>query len=132
MDCYIRAANKQSMSVLQFYVDYCKGVYFIMSCSWYIICAVFCIVPLLLKGKNFPTGCAYPFAIDENPVYELVYAHQTFSIFQVGTCMCTNNLVTLFLWYAISRLDLVSTQFRDVKTAADFRKSVQAHKYILR
>lgn len=132
MNCYFTTANTKRMSILQFYVDYCKGIYFVMPIVWYASCFLFGFVPLLLEGQNFICDAVYPFAIDESPMYELVYAHQLYSIFQLCSCMCTNNFFTFFLWYVISRIDELSTKFCDIKTAADFRKAVQEHQYILR
>lgn len=132
MEWFIKTANAKSAKFLQSYIDEYQHIFLILSCSPYCVVISVILVPLLIEGVRLPVEAVYPFATVKSPVYELVYAHQLFTLVQFASCMCTNNFITFLVCTAVSRLDLLSTQFRNFKNKTDFCKCVRTHQKILR
>lgn len=132
MTWYFRSANDKTTTILQFYVDKCQKFYFIMTCLPFMSGFTVLLLQIILEGKGLPIKAVYTFKVNRSPVFELVYVHQLVWLIQMASIMCSNNFATFLLWFAVSRLDLLSQQFRQFKTAANFRKLSKTHQDILR
>lgn len=79
-----------------------------------------------------PFVVIYPFDVEKSPVFELIYFHQFTCFMLLSSSMCINTVLTVFLWYVVVKINLLSKQLQRTTTAAGFIYCIKTHVIMLR
>lgn len=131
MENYIQRAKLEERNIFQKYIDKCK-LFYGLTLSWISITAIGIIFGPLLLPQPFPIEVQYPFCVGQQPLKTIVYLHHVMIVYQSYVQACSNVFVAVLLWFVVARFEILSHQFRKVRSFSEFKICIQLHQQLLR
>ncbi|XP_025262026.1 odorant receptor 4-like isoform X2 [Camponotus floridanus] len=131
MENYIQQAKSEEKNVFQKYIDKCK-LFYGLTISWIAITAIAIIFGPFLLPQPFPIEVKYPFYVSQQPLKTIIYLHHAVNVYQSYVQVCSNVFVAVLLWFIAARFEILSHQFRKVRSFSEFKICIQLHQQLLR
>lgn len=127
---YMKTASDHERRLLQTYGDKYLSFQLYIFGTIVITVAVYCTSPLVID-KQLPADTWYPFDIDGTALKTLIFAHQSFVIFDVGFTLVIDCIIASLFWYAEVRLVILGGKFERVESNEQLRVCVTEHQSII-
>lgn len=131
MENYIQQAKSEEKNIFQKYIDKCK-LFYELTLSWIAISAIGIIFGPFLLPQPFPIEVQYPFYVGQQPLKTIIYLHHVMAVYQSYVQVCSNVFVAVLLWFVVARFEILSHQFRKVRSFSEFKICIQLHQQLLR
>lgn len=131
MENYIQQAKSEEKNIFQKYINKCK-LFYGLTLSWIAITAIAIILGPLLLPQPFPIEVQYPFYVSQRSLKIIIYLHHAMVVYQSCVQVCSNVFVAVLLWFIAARFEILSHQFRKVRSFSEFKICIQLHQQLLR
>ncbi|XP_076683491.1 uncharacterized protein LOC143376733 isoform X2 [Andrena cerasifolii] len=126
MIVYVQDANPRETGVFQSYVDK-FSTFYAMSATWFYMSGVMVIAGTLLLPQPFPTTAEYPFSVEYEPISTIIFVHQAVAIMQCSSHTSVNVFGALLISCAAARIEILTSELRDVVNAGNLIESVKKY-----
>jgi len=113
--------------VIQRYIDKCVVFHGISMILYYLVILGIIIVLPPVMHQPFPTLAEYPFDVSYQPLKTLIFMQQSMTGILMAGQLCTNIFVTLLLWFATARFEILIEELRDVTNVYQLFKCIKKH-----
>lgn len=127
---YMQNATESERRLLQNYGNKYLSFQLYILGTIVITVAVYCTSPLVLD-KELPADTWYPFEVNHSTLKTLIFAHQSFVIFDVGFTLVIDCIIASLFWYAEVRLIILGEKFAKVNTNEQLGVCVTEHQSII-
>ncbi|XP_011053778.1 PREDICTED: odorant receptor 67a-like [Acromyrmex echinatior] len=132
MEWTLERAELYEKNIYQRYVDRCAMFYVSSTAAVFLGAGIGVIVPLTAADQIFPTEAKYPFNVEHEPIKTIIFVHQFIAVWQCFSTVCIGSFVSLFIWFAAARFEILLQQFRMVTDIYDITVCVRQHIKLLR
>ncbi|KAG5319000.1 OR13A protein, partial [Pseudoatta argentina] len=132
MEWTLERAELYEKNIYQRYVDRCAMFYVSSTAAVFLGAGIGVIVPLTAADQIFPTEAKYPFNVEHEPIKTIIFVHQFIAVWQCFSTVCIGSFVSLFIWFAAARFEILLQQFRMVTNIYDITVCVRQHIKLLR
>jgi len=132
MERTLERAELHEKNIYQRYIDRCAMFYMSSTAAVFLGAGIGVIVPLTAADQIFPTEAKYPFNVEHEPIKTIIFVHQFIAVWQCFSTVCIGSFVSLFIWFAAARFEILSQQFRMVTDIYDITVCVRQHIKLLR
>ncbi|XP_012530584.1 odorant receptor 49b [Monomorium pharaonis] len=132
MEDYYQRAKSEERDVFQKLID--KYIYFYVITLGMITLALFSslLEPLFHGSNSFPLVIKYPFSVDQQPLYAIVYFHHTLGLYQAYCQVSSFVFLALLLWFTSARFEILINKFRMVTKYSEWQSCIREHQELLR
>jgi len=116
--------------VIQRYIDKYAIFYGVFILVFYLTSVGYAIIPLLIQ-QPFPSMSEYPFNVYYEPLKTILYLHQVIVGFIVSGHLCLNIFISLLLWFASARFEILIEELRAVTNVYQLINCIKKHQEIL-
>ncbi|XP_012058894.1 PREDICTED: uncharacterized protein LOC105622069 [Atta cephalotes] len=119
MERTLERAELYEKNIYQRYIDRCAMFYMSSTAAVFLGAGIGVIVPLTAADQIFPTEAKYPFNVEHEPIKTIIFVHQFIAVWQCFSTVCIGSFISLFIWFAAARFEILSQQFRMVTDIYD-------------
>jgi len=116
--------------VIQRYIDKYAVFYGMFIVVFYLTSLAYVTIPLLIQ-QPFPSMTEYPFDVYYEPLKTILYLHQVIVAFIVSGELCLNIFISLLLWFASARFEILIEELRTVTNVYQLINCIKKHQEIL-
>jgi len=116
--------------VIQRYIDKYAIFYGVSIVVFYLTPIAYGTMPLLIH-QPFPSIGEFPFDVFYEPLYTIIYLQQAIVAFIVSGQLCLNIFVSLLLWFASARFEILIEELKVVTNVYQLIKCIKKHQEIL-
>lgn len=115
--------NKYARSHMPFYI----GIF----TNYLIGITVFSLGPVLIENQKLPINSWYPYIVDSQVVYVVLYTQQVIGIMLTISIAFLDFIAITFLWYLTARIELLQNDFRLVFSETELKACVHKHQELI-
>lgn len=133
MEDYFNRAEGQEKEIYQQYLDRNKVLYISSTASVFFSVISFWLGPLVNPEEQpLPFDALYPFDINYQPMWTIIFVSQCIVVFQCSATVCHNCLFGLLVWFTIARFEILSDNFRNATNFHDIITCIWEHLRLIR
>ncbi|THK33266.1 uncharacterized protein LOC107047710 [Diachasma alloeum] len=131
IEAFVKNANSHEQEVLTKFMQRITPFYLGFNISAIVAALIYALGPFITR-QPFPFVVEYPFRVDKQPIYEIIFLIQTIVCFQCGGTSFYDCQLSILLWYGTIQLDMLAEQMRNVNNARELKHCLSIHQDILR
>jgi len=116
--------------VIQRYIDKYAVFYGVFILVFYFTSVAYGIIPFLMQ-QPFPSMSEYPFDVSYEPLKTIIYLQHIIVAFIISGQLCLNIFMSLLLWFASARFEILIEELRTVTNVYQLIKCIKKHQEIL-
>ncbi|XP_077271023.1 uncharacterized protein LOC143902199 isoform X1 [Temnothorax americanus] len=116
--------------LIQRYIDKCMVYHGGSIFTFYFVTFVQIALPFLTQ-QSFPILTEYPFDVSCQPLFTIIYIHQSAAGILIAGQLCTNVFMALLLWFASARFEIFIEDLGKITNIRQLYKCIKIHQELL-